>query len=106
MQGFLRRVHLHPIWLKHPAFTAPAESRASSFGRAPRPAPAPHPPTESEAPPSRPISPHRMARVPPDLPRLLDGTRHSDELCVRFKCSLDQLLAMLRAIDDCELVYI
>jgi len=46
-----------------------------------------------------------MARVPLGLPRLLDGTRHSDELCVRFKCSLDQLLAMLRAIDDCELVY-
>ncbi|KNZ61087.1 hypothetical protein VP01_1454g7 [Puccinia sorghi] len=42
-------------------------------------------------------------QVPQDLPLMLDGTHHLDELCVLFKISLVQLEQILRYIDTLSL---
>jgi hypothetical protein len=81
IKGFLRRSHCYPIWLDHPSF---AETST----------PATVVVTEATPRSKRTAS----ARYPPSLPMLLDGQRHTDELCLRFKLSFAQLLGHFRAI--------
>jgi hypothetical protein len=83
IKGFLRRCHTYPVWLDHPAFASskvqPVRSRSTSSkrsGDALGPAP----------------------DHPPDLPRWLDGTHHTDELCLEFKTNVATLKGWLAVV--------
>ncbi|MBE7182456.1 MAG: hypothetical protein INR71_14835 [Terriglobus roseus] len=58
---------------------------------------------------SRTVSPtptvSQASQVIEGLEQQLDGTHHTDELCVRYRVSFDQLQAQFRQIGSVELVY-
>jgi hypothetical protein len=84
IKGFLRRCFCYPVWLDHRAFASarpqPIRSRSASTKRSG---------SADQTP---------LQDYPPSLPDMLDGTHHTDELCLEFKTNVKTLKGWLKAI--------
>lgn len=99
IKGFLRRVFVYPIWLQHPSLkpdrrrtgrheagaTDLSRQSSASFGR-----------LEARGKPTG--ATEARPAWPTELPLMLDGSVHTDALCVKWGVSQSQLDTWLREL--------
>lgn len=98
IKGFLRRVYCYPVWLDHPVFGASSANPqgAASLRHRSKAIQGAH--SDEDEGGTR----QDGVEVPPNLPGMLDGKHHTDELCLKFHMGFKKLREVLAVVGGAD----